>query len=178
MKYNYNFCSNCGEDFKKESDTLYVCPKCEFRIFINPKAAAGVLLFNKLGQLLLVRRSYEPAKGKWSLVGGFIDRGETNEEALQREIKEEVGLEVNNFSYFGSYTGDYLYKGIDYKVVSTFYKSILDDDAKIVLSDEASEYQFVDLDKLKTEDIGVSDDTKVIADLINESTNKQAIKKL
>lgn len=173
MKYNYNFCSNCGANFKKESETLYVCPKCDFRIFINPKPGVGALLFNSLGQLLLVRRSYDPGKGKLSLIGGFMEPDETNEVALQREIKEEIGLDINKFSYFGAYAGDYLYKDVGYKLISTFYKSTLPDDFKISLSDEATEFIFIDVDKIKIEDVGLEDNKKAIADLICELSSNE-----
>lgn len=44
------------------------------------------------GRVLLVQRAVEPAKGKWSLPGGYMDAGEMPQEALQRELGEEIGL--------------------------------------------------------------------------------------
>ncbi len=52
----------------------------------------AALVKNEKGELLLVKRAVEPAKGKWGLPGGFIEIDETVEEAALRELKEETGL--------------------------------------------------------------------------------------
>ncbi|MBN2517496.1 MAG: NUDIX hydrolase [Candidatus Altiarchaeota archaeon] len=49
----------------------------------------------KEGRILLVKRRYEPYKGYWALPGGFVEWGETVEEALKREVLEETGLKVD-----------------------------------------------------------------------------------
>ncbi len=54
---------------------------------------AGVI-WNRQGQVLLIRRRNPPRAGHWSLPGGRVERGERLEDALRREIREETGLEV------------------------------------------------------------------------------------
>lgn len=56
-------------------------------------AVAGVI-WNDKGQVLLIRRANPPRAGHWSLPGGKVERGESLEEALRREIREETGLEI------------------------------------------------------------------------------------
>ncbi len=56
-------------------------------------AVAGVV-WNQEGQVLLIRRRNPPRAGQWSLPGGKLERGETLEAAVRREIREETGLEV------------------------------------------------------------------------------------
>lgn len=46
------------------------------------------------GKIMLIKRGREPDKGKWALPGGFVDEGETAEEACVREAREETGLEI------------------------------------------------------------------------------------
>ena len=59
-----------------------------------PLPAVSCVLFNKKGQVLMVRRANPPAQGKWSLPGGVVKTGEELEDALKREMLEESGLEV------------------------------------------------------------------------------------
>lgn len=167
MNYQYKFCSNCAELFDKRSDLLYVCPKCGFRIFVSPKPAAGALILNELGELLLLKRSVEPAKGKFGLCGGFVDPDETSIEALHREVFEETKLKFTDFDYFGSYTGDYNYMGVDYKVVTTYFLVKISGSDKVELSDESSEFKFVNIKNINLDEIEIEDDKKAITELIH-----------
>lgn len=58
-------------------------------------SCVGAVIRDDQGQLLLVKRGHEPGAGLWSLPGGRIEPGETDAEALIREMREETGLEVN-----------------------------------------------------------------------------------
>jgi len=78
-----------------------ICPNCDF-VFYNNPAPCVSLLFYQDGQVLLARRGIEPQKGKWDLVGGFINTGESGEAAAVREAKEETGLKTKIKQYLGS----------------------------------------------------------------------------
>ncbi len=56
--------------------------------------AVGAVVVRAGGQVLLVRRGKAPSKGAWSLPGGRVEPGETREAAIEREVREETGLEV------------------------------------------------------------------------------------
>jgi len=68
---------------------------------MNVKTTVGCVI-EKDGKILLTLRNVEPFKDYWCLPGGHIDFGETPEEAVKREIKEEVGLEIEPkfFNYY------------------------------------------------------------------------------
>jgi 8-oxo-dGTP diphosphatase len=59
----------------------------------RPLLGTGALIFRG-GKLLLIQRGAEPGKGKWSIPGGLVELGENVQDAMVRETKEEVGLEV------------------------------------------------------------------------------------
>ncbi len=58
-----------------------------------PMVGAGALI-HKGHKILLVKRRNEPNKGRWALPGGLVELGESVEDAVRREVKEEVGLDV------------------------------------------------------------------------------------
>jgi 8-oxo-dGTP diphosphatase len=54
----------------------------------------GAVIRDEAGRILLIKRGHEPGKGLWSVPGGRIEPGETDEQAVVREVREETGLEV------------------------------------------------------------------------------------
>ncbi|MFN0109972.1 MAG: NUDIX hydrolase [Blastocatellia bacterium] len=58
-------------------------------------ATAGVVVTDDAGRVLLLQHRYRP-KGGWGIPGGFIQSGEQPEEAIRRELREEIGLEVEH----------------------------------------------------------------------------------
>lgn len=66
--------------------------------------AAG-LVINQQGQWLVVKKAYSGLKGRWSLPAGFVDAGETVDQAVVREIKEETGIDCEVEGLIGFRTG-------------------------------------------------------------------------
>jgi ADP-ribose pyrophosphatase YjhB (NUDIX family) len=100
---------HCGERLTSavpEGDTRrrLVCIECGFVHYINPRPVAGVVPIRADGKILLGRRAIEPRIGSWVFPGGFMDVGETAEEAAARETLEEAHLVVANLSLLGVYT--------------------------------------------------------------------------
>ena len=62
---------------------------------------AGALVFNDAGEILLLKHRFRTGSG-WGIPGGFLELGEQPEEALRRELREEVGLEVDRVELFSS----------------------------------------------------------------------------
>lgn len=80
-----------------------ICPACGLVIYHNPKVVASVIP-ERDGRIVLVRRAMNPARGAWVFPGGYVDRGETIEEAARRETWEETGLTVRLERLLGVYS--------------------------------------------------------------------------
>src|SRR5258708_16740568 len=70
-----------------------VCTRSGFVLFPGPKLVAGCFVVDA-GRVLLIRRGIEPALGKWTFPGGYVDFGENVADAALRETHEEVGMRV------------------------------------------------------------------------------------
>lgn len=106
MTDDLRFCHRCGGGLalKKVHDRVRpTCPGCGHVVFLDPKLAVVVLVSMDSG-LVLVKRDIEPAFGRWSFPSGYVDRGETVEEAAVREVREETGLEVDLTGFVGLYS--------------------------------------------------------------------------
>lgn len=97
------------------------CSACGFHFHFNPAVAAGLMVDDGAGRLLLLRRSLEPAKGLFGFPGGFVDRGERVEDAVSREAREETGLEVEDVAFLASWPNVYPWRGIEYPVADLFF---------------------------------------------------------
>ncbi len=97
----HQFCSRCGQRTEPhERDRARVCPKC--RLHSYPRLSPAIIVrVERDGQLLLARSPRFP-KGRYSVIAGFVEPGESLEEAVAREVREEVDIEVENIRYFGS----------------------------------------------------------------------------
>lgn len=70
----------------------------------RPLVAVDSLVIRKAGSVVLVKRRKPPYEGFWALPGGFVEYGETVEEAVKREVKEETGLDVDIKGLIGIYS--------------------------------------------------------------------------
>ena len=95
----FRFCPPCGGPLAsrllKDGDPpRLVCETCGYVFYLDPKLAAGTIIGDDRGRIVLVRRAIDPAYGKWVFPGGYVDRGEEVQHAAVREALEETGLDV------------------------------------------------------------------------------------
>jgi mutator protein MutT len=118
----YRYCPVCGTQRNSFVPSRpYRCHACGHTSFFGPVAAVGAIVTDENGKVLLVRRANDPAKGKLGMPGGFIDPDESSEEALRREMLEEVGLTILSMHYLTSAPNQYVYRGIELPVLDMFY---------------------------------------------------------
>lgn len=97
-----NYCSKCGSEvvFKiPQGDTLprFCCDSCGEIHYQNPRVIAGTLTVQD-GNLLMCRRAIDPRAGLWTLPAGFMENGETLDQAARRETLEETQVNVRTLS--------------------------------------------------------------------------------
>ena len=130
----FHFCPRCGEPNQRVGEIPFRCPTCRMTTFFGPVAAVGALVTNPEGELLLVRRARNPGKGCWGLPGGFVDRNETIEEALAREVKEETELIISSCRLLMTHPNEYNYQGVVAPVIDLFYCCDVESPANISLA--------------------------------------------
>ena len=118
---NNRFCGSCGTiTVHDEKERMMRCPNCGNMIF--PKISPAVIVaVTKDDHLLLTKyagRSYT----RYALIAGYTEIGETLEQTVQREVMEEVGLQVTNIRYYKSQPW-----GIDGNVLMGFYCDLVGD---------------------------------------------------
>lgn len=97
----HRYCGRCGTRTRARQDEYaQECPRCRLRQY--PRVSPCVITLVWRDDALLLARSPRFAPGVYSTLAGFIEAGESAEQALHREIMEEVGVEVGNFRYLGS----------------------------------------------------------------------------
>jgi NAD+ diphosphatase len=98
---NHRFCSRCATPLAlREKERAKGCPRCGLLQF--PRLAPAIIVRVEKGDQLLMARSPHFAPGVYSVLAGFVDPGESLEEAVAREVREETGIEVKDIRYFGS----------------------------------------------------------------------------
>lgn len=101
----HQYCSRCGVHTETMAhERAKKCPQCGFTSYprLSPAIIVSVERNGINGPELLLARSIRHPAGLYSVLAGFVEPGETLEECVRREIREEVGLEVKNIRYFGS----------------------------------------------------------------------------
>jgi ADP-ribose pyrophosphatase YjhB (NUDIX family) len=119
---HFNACPRCGAPGPGEaSPNPFRCAACGFVLYFNAASAVAALVARDDGRVLWIERAREPAKGKLGMPGGFVDIGETAEDALRRETREEVGIDLDGFDYMASFPNRYVYADVTYCTLDLFF---------------------------------------------------------
>jgi mutator protein MutT len=114
----FKYCPKCGAAaLRTAGQKMLRCEACGFELYLNVAAAVAGVIVEEQGRMVVLVRGKEPGKGQWDLPGGFVDPGETAEEALRREVREEIGLEVTALRYLGSWPNVYEYMDVRYRTL-------------------------------------------------------------
>jgi NAD+ diphosphatase len=97
----HRFCGRCGNPTRRvATERAMHCDACGLSFY--PRLAPAIMVLVRRGDQALLARGARFPRPFYSALAGFVEAGESLEETLAREVREEVGLEVRNLRYFGS----------------------------------------------------------------------------
>jgi len=97
---NTRFCGVCGGTMKFHTDISKRCEQCGKEVW--PQLATAIIVLIRRGDEVLLARGRNFKSDFYGLIAGFVETGETLEEAVEREVMEETGIRIKNIRYFGS----------------------------------------------------------------------------
>jgi ADP-ribose pyrophosphatase YjhB (NUDIX family) len=155
----FRFCPACASELERGSDEGFRCSNCGRSWYRNSAPAAGAAIV-KDGKALVTERGIEPKKGLYDIPGGFLEAGEHPVEALKRELREELGVEIevdveDCISMVPHAYGD----EADYVLALGFLARWVGGELRA--ADDVAAFRWVDLDELETLDFAWEHDRTV-----------------
>lgn len=180
---NLKFCPKCGKKtFKFKNHVVLNCQSCDFNWFVNPKPTVNILFLDSNNQVLLIKRKFEPKKNLWGMVGGFVDINETLEQAILREIKEEVGLQIfaDRLLYIDSKIDKYEFEGLEYDTLSAIFSTVLtaSEIQNLQPNDDVLEFKFFEKRKIPYSKIAFESTKKILQKYFVQESQTNEINKI
>lgn len=97
---NNRFCGGCGAEMKRSTEISLKCPECGREIF--PSVSPAIIVLVKRDDKALLVHARQFTRPFFGLVAGFVETGETLEQCVAREVKEETSLDITDIRYEGS----------------------------------------------------------------------------
>jgi ADP-ribose pyrophosphatase YjhB (NUDIX family) len=98
------FCPRCGQLAEIRFPHSIACLHCGYTAYFNPKPVACAIPVDDEDRVILLRRGFDPGQGRWTFPGGFVELGESVEDAAHRETNEELGIPIELGPLVGVYS--------------------------------------------------------------------------
>jgi NAD+ diphosphatase len=170
------FCPKCSGRFVPQHDFSFICESCGLHFFSNVCAAVCGLILDYEGRLLLTKRAKEPKKGMLDLPGGFVNPLESVEEALEREIREELGVAVSDAKYLCSFPNRYVYSGLTYFTIDLAFICKVEDVSIIKPADDVADTIFIEPEKIIPQEIAFESIRNIVQYFLKHKNNILALK--
>ncbi|NQT59913.1 MAG: NUDIX hydrolase [Bacteroidetes bacterium] len=176
----FSFCPACGaRGFSVQNGFMpgvdghnrFLCESCGFKFYINSSIGVAAVIIKNDDELLMVRRMKEPRKGTLDLPGGFAAPGERAEDAVRREVLEEVNLVLSACTPWDtSYSNEYEYGGITYFTNDIIYTCEVTDWGSLAVNEpNEAEPVFIKLDEIDIDSIGFDSIRNAVVDLLKKN---------
>jgi len=99
-----SYCPRCRRPAEVVYPRSLTCAHCGYGAYYNPKPVAAAIPRDDDGRIVLLRRGFDPGAGLWTFPGGFVDLGESVEEAALRETREELEMDIQLDGLVGVYS--------------------------------------------------------------------------
>lgn len=161
------YCPKCGSKlFVPQKDNSFTCHSCGFRYYYNAASAVAAIIIDHQGNLLLTKRGIEPKKGTFDLPGGFVSEDESSEEAVVREVREELGVDLLEIKYVKSYANRYEYSGMTVFTNDACFICKIAPDAQLKANDDVSDFLWVNPQTFDLTQIGLDSIRRMVADFV------------
>lgn len=171
---HFSCCPRCAAPATPSTgDGPFRCARCGFTLFFNAASAVAALIVRDDGHLLFIRRAKDPAKGLLGMPGGFVDPGESAEEALRREVREEVGLELDAITYLTSHANPYFYAEVTYTTLDLFYVARAADPGRARPLDAVERIEWLDPAAVPPEAIAFDSMRRAVAEYVAVRTARR-----
>jgi ADP-ribose pyrophosphatase YjhB (NUDIX family) len=155
------YCPRCGEPADVAYPRSITCPHCGYGAYYNPKPVAAAIPVTPDNKIVLLRRGFDPGKGLWTFPGGFVDLGETVEDAARREAQEEIRADLELDHLVGVYS-----RGEERVVLIVFAATTTDTPQT---TDEALEVRAFPPEEIPWEELAFWSTTNALKDFLARS---------
>lgn len=145
-------CPRCAAP-RTGAGSPFRCPACGLGLFANPAVGVGAFIADAAGRVLFAVRAKDPGRGLLGLPGGFVDAGESAEDALRREAREEIGGRLRAIRYLASAPNLYRFDGVEYDVLDLFFAAELEAGDLRADADEVAGLRWLEPHRVREEDI-------------------------
>ena len=133
---SFTHCPRCGKaSLGKFDERAIYCKACDFKFYFNSATSTAAFIFHQ-GKLLMGIRGRNPQQGMLDFPGGFVEFDETVEDALAREVYEELNLKISSATYLTSVPNDYLFENVLYKTTDLYFLCNIEDVTSLKTTDE------------------------------------------
>ena len=173
----FQFCPVCGSNRFRDNDfKSRKCDDCGFTFYFNAAAACAAVITNERGELLVGVRAQEPQKGTLDLIGGFVDPGESSDQAILREIKEETDIDINTLlnekkaemTFLFSLPSTYVFSGLTIHTCDAFYHIRIPSDTLLQAHDDVESCFWAQPQDIHHEQFGLTSIKEAVKRFLNE----------